>query len=644
MGKLPSIKKFGTKLTIYSIVVALIPILILGIVSINTITKTMDEQAQEKINSDLSTAEGFMEDQNDKLSTVCKYASNSKDTINALKNDNISKLKEIALLTKKSGNADFTTIFNSKGQVVVRSNSNISNDTELLPLVKKALNGKSISSIELLNEDIIKKENLENKTRIEIIESKNYKSSGNLITNNSVKNKSVEKALALVSINPIKDENGHIIGALIVSKVLNKDNYLVDKIKRDTKDTATIFLDGLRISTNVKEDNKRAIGTFVSEEVYNKVIKKGETYYGKAFVVNNWYITAYTPIKNSDGKIIGMLYVGMPEKPFIALQNSIKNSIFGVGILGLLIALMVSFVINDKITKPLKELKKGARTIGKGNYNFRVNVNTNDEFGELAKAFNKMADEIRKSNEKLKKQAEELEKSYNELKELDKLKSDIVAIVSHELRTPLTSIKGYVELVLDGTMGAITESQKKCLEIANKNIDRLKRLIDNMLDLSKIEHGELEMHMEEINLKELVENVVDTLKPLADEKNINIIYKINDIIMKGDKDRITQVLTNLIENAIKFSPVNGKVEIQALKEGNSVHIKIIDNGPGIPKKDLDRIFDRFYQVDSPEKRIKGGSGLGLAVCKSIIETHGGTIWVESKLGSGSVFHIIIPIN
>ncbi|WP_421077895.1 cache domain-containing protein [Methanothermococcus sp. Ax23] len=642
MGKLPAIKKFGTKLTIYSIVVALIPILILGMVSTDIITKTMNEQAQEKINTDLHTAEGFMADQIDKLSTVCQYSANSKDTITALKNNNISKLKEIAILTKKSGDADFATIFNSNGHVVVRSNSDITNDTELLPLVKKALDGKSISSIEILDENTVKKENIENKTKIDIIKTGvDYES----ISGHPIINKSVEtRALALVSIKPIRDEDGNIIGAIMVSKILNKDNSFVDKIKEATKDTATIFLDGLRISTNVQDDNKRAIGTFVSKEVYDKVIKNGETYYGMAFVVNDWYLTAYKPIKNSNDEIIGMLYVGMPKKPFIVLQNSIKNLILGVGILGLLIALMVSFVINGKITKPLEELKKGAEMIGNGNYDFRVHVDTNDEFGELAKAFNKMADEIRKSNEKLKKQAEELEKSYNELKELDKLKSDIVAIVSHELRTPLTSIKGYVELVLDGTMGAITETQRKCLEIANENIDRLKRLIDNMLDLSKIERGELEMQMEKINLKELVEDVVDTLKPLADEKNIKIIYKINDMVLNGDKDRITQVLTNLIENAIKFSPINEKVEIQVLKEGNSIHMKVIDNGPGIPKRDLDRIFDRFYQVDSPAKRIKGGSGLGLAVCKSIIEAHGGTIWVESNLGNGSIFHIIIPIN
>ncbi len=642
MGKLPTIKKFGTKLTIYSIIVALIPILILGVVSTDTITQTMNKQAQEKINTDLHTAEGFMTDQIDKLSSVCSYSVNSKDMITALKNKNTTKLKDIAIIAKKSGDADFATIFDKKGHVVVRSNSNITNDTELLKLVKKALNGKEINSIEILDEDTVCKENLENKTKIQIIKTGNHQE---LISKNTMTNKSVEKrALALVSIKPIKDKNGTTIGVLLMSKVLNKDCSLVDKVKKTTKDTATIFLDGLRISTNVEENNKRAIGTFVSEDVYDKVVKNGETYYGRAFVVNDWYLTAYEPIRNSDNEIIGMLYVGIPEKPFIVLQNSIKHIIIGVGILGLLIAIIVSFVINGKITKPLDELKKGAEAIGKGNYDFRVKINTNDEFEELASAFNKMADEIRKSHEKLKKQAEELEKSYNELKELDRLKSDIVAIVSHELRTPLTSIKGYVELVLDGTMGAITETQRKCLEIANENIDRLKRLIDNMLDLSKIEHGELEMNTKPTNLKDIVENAVNTLKPLADEKNINIIYKINDIIINCDKDRITQVLTNLIENAIKFSPINEKVVIEAFKEGNSVHIKVIDNGPGIPKKDLDRIFDRFYQVDSPAKRIKGGSGLGLAVCKSIIEAHGGVIWVESELGKGSIFHIILPIN
>ncbi|UXM85010.1 cache domain-containing protein [Methanococcus aeolicus] len=639
MGEIPKIRKFGTKLTIYSIIVALIPVVILGVVSSHTITQTMNEQAQDKINTDLYAAEEFMGHNLDKLSSICEYTVNSPDLLENMKNKNIKNLKNILLLTKKSSDADFVTLFDNTGNVVLRSNNNNYGDKELSDHIKKVLNGSNVTATIILDENTVKKENLENKTIIYIFDKGDF-------VPLDMENKSIEyRGLALVSIKPIYDNNtGEIMGALMISKVLNKDTYIVDKIKATTKDTSTIFLGGLRISTNVQENHERAMGTFVSQNVYEQVIKKGEIYYGRAFVVDDWYLTAYKPIKDDNNNIIGMIYVGVPEKPFIALQDKIKHIILWVGLVAFLMALVVSVIINSTITRPIKKLKKGVEMMGKGDYNFRVNINSNDEFEELAHAFNKMADEIKSSQEKLKKQAEKLEISYNELKKLDKFKSEIISIVSHELRTPLTSIKGYVELVLDGTMGTINESQKRCLEIANENIDRLKRLIDNMLDLSKIERGELKMDISKVNLNDIVQNVVHSLKPLADGKNIKIINKVEPITANLDKDKITGVLTNLIENAIKFSPVNENVTIEAFKENNMVHITVKDNGPGIPKSELTKIFDIFYQVNSSAKRIKSGSGLGLAICKSIVESHGGKIWVESKFGKESTFHILLPLD
>ncbi|EHP85780.1 cache domain-containing protein [Methanotorris formicicus] len=633
--KILNFKKLRTKLIILSIIIAIIPVLILGVVSTNTITDTMNEHAQQKITNDLKVAESIVGKNLKILSVVTTESTNLEDVIYAVKTKNHTKLKRISSIIKNSTNADFVTFFDDRGNVIGRSNNDLIGDKELQSLVKKALFGEEINSIEIIDEDTIKKENLEDTVKINIIN-----------TPKSIElNKTIEKrGMALVSLVPIRDNNGHVIGAILAADILNKDYRIVDEIKNITGDTATIFLGGLRISTNVQENGKRAIGTLVSKEVYDEVINNRSTYYGRAFVVNDWYITAYEPIKNSNGEIIGMLYVGTPEKPFMALLNYIKKQIFVVGVIGLLVAWGLALLISKSITKPIEKLKEGAEKISKGEYDCRVKVESNDELGELAMAFNKMAEEIRTTHEKLKKHAKELEKSYNELKELDRLKSEIIAIVSHELRTPLTSIKGYVELVLDGTMGPLNESQRKCLEIANENINRLKRLIESMLDLSKIERGELEMRIEKINLRDSVDKVLNTLKPLASGKNVSIDCNVEDITIEGDEDKIDQVLMNLIENAIKYSPINGKVKIEGFREGDYVHIKVTDNGPGIPKKEINKIFDKFYQVDSSTKRKKGGSGLGLAVCKSIVEAHNGSIWVESKLGKGSTFHVLLPIR
>jgi signal transduction histidine kinase len=607
----------------------------LGAVSTDTINTEMTKQAQEKINDDLNTAESVVNLKLDKISALNKYIVSNNDTVEILKANDIPELKTLALSYKDASDPDFVVFFNSNGDVIARSNSDVMGDKAYENLFKKIVNGTGYTAIEVLDKDSIKYENVSEIVNIDIKETEDSIDSAENVQ---------DSAMALISIEPIYDEDGTLLGAAMAADILNKDYSIVDTVKDASKDATTIFLDGVRISTNVQDNGGRAIGTLVSEEVYKYVVLDGNTYYGRAFVVNEWYLTAYEPIYDSNGKIIGMLFVGTPESKFLALQADVRNQTFVVGLIGLLIALIVSYLINRGIIKPLEQLKQGAERVSSGRYDQKVIVDSDDELGELAKAFNKMATQINISDEKLKKHAEELKTSYNELKELDKLKSELIAIVSHELRTPLTSIKGYVELVLDGTMGTINDSQKKCLQVADDNIVRLRRLIESMLDLSKIERGELEMYREKVNIREIVGDVIEYLKPLATEKNIKLNSEVEGINLEADKDRITQVLTNLIENAIKFSPANESILVSGVLENEHVHLKVTDRGAGIPKKDMVKVFDRFYQVDSSTKRKKGGSGLGLAVCKSIVEAHKGSIWVESELGKGSTFHILLPVS
>jgi signal transduction histidine kinase len=635
MNTIPPIKRLGTKLIIYSIITALIPIVMLGAVSTDTINTEMTKQAQEKINDDLNTAESVVNLKLDKISALNKYIVSNNDTVEILKANDIPELKTLALSYKDASDPDFVVFFNSNGDVIARSNSDVMGDKAYENLFKKIVNGTGYTAIEVLDKDSIKYENVSEIVNIDIKETEDSIDSAENVQ---------DSAMALISIEPIYDEDGTLLGAAMAADILNKDYSIVDTVKDASKDATTIFLDGVRISTNVQDNGGRAIGTLVSEEVYKYVVLDGNTYYGRAFVVNEWYLTAYEPIYDSNGKIIGMLFVGTPESKFLALQADVRNQTFVVGLIGLFIALLVSYIINRGIIKPLEQLKQGAERVSSGRYDQKVIVDSDDEFGELAKAFNKMATQINISDEKLKKHAEELKASYNELKELDNLKSELIAIVSHELRTPLTSIKGYVELVLDGTMGTINDSQKKCLQVADDNIVRLRRLIESMLDLSKIERGELEMYREKVNLRAIVCDVIEYLKPLATEKNIKLNSEVEGINLEADKDRITQVLTNLIENAIKFSPANESILVSGVLENEHVHLKVTDRGAGIPKKDMVKVFDRFYQVDSSTKRKKGGSGLGLAVCKSIVEAHKGSIWVESELGKGSTFHILLPVS
>ena len=231
------------------------------------------------------------------------------------------------------------------------------------------------------------------------------------------------------------------------------------------------------------------------------------------------------------------------------------------------------------------------------------------------------------------------------LKELDKMKSDFVSNVSHELRTPLTSIKGSVDNMLDGLTGSLNEKQVRYLTRIKSNTDRLSRLINDLLDLSRIEAGRVEVRPTSLTLTALAEEVAEQVKALAAEKRIQIEVPSSDprITAWADRDKVTQILTNLIGNAIKFTPQNGKINVALESDGDEhVQISIADTGPGILPEERNKIFSKFYQVANLEKQKPRGSGLGLAISKALVEMHGGKIWVESELGKGSTFYFTLP--
>jgi len=236
------------------------------------------------------------------------------------------------------------------------------------------------------------------------------------------------------------------------------------------------------------------------------------------------------------------------------------------------------------------------------------------------------------------------ESVISELKLLEQVRQDFVANVSHELRTPLSNIKGYAETLLDGALED-KENARDFLNIIYKESDRLSKLIDDLLDLSKIESGKMKMTFAPIEFKPIANRVIDVLKKFAVDKSINVIASIPDDLPKlmGDENRITQALLNLVDNAIKYTPINGSVSINASLQGKFVRIDVKDTGIGIPKKDIPRIFERFYRVDKARSRELGGTGLGLSIAKHLIQSHGGDIQVISSPSKGSTFTFTVPI-
>ena len=367
-----------------------------------------------------------------------------------------------------------------------------------------------------------------------------------------------------------------------------------------------------------------------------------------------------TVVSNLHGKQVFSSWTLIPdlgwavfvEQPVEEVYGPLYASLFrtsGLLLVGLGMALVASLIVARRVVRPLETLRKGVHRIGSGDMSARLEVKTGDEIEVLADEFNKMTKNLRGAYDGLERKVAErtrdLAVANERLQELDRLKSDFVSNVSHELRTPLTAIKGAVDLVLREVTGPLTEKQIHYLTRVRSNTQHLAGLINDLLDLSKIESGKIEVKSSRISLAGLVHEVVETLRPVAAEKQIALEATISapSILVWADREKITQVMMNLIGNAIKFTPAHGKVTISASRNGTkNVRVSVTDTGPGIAPDEKRKIFDKFYQIAQAGEVKPKGTGLGLAICKALVELHGGTIWVESEPSGGSVFYFTLP--
>jgi PAS domain S-box-containing protein len=235
-------------------------------------------------------------------------------------------------------------------------------------------------------------------------------------------------------------------------------------------------------------------------------------------------------------------------------------------------------------------------------------------------------------------------RDVTERRAVERMKEEFVSIVSHELRTPLTSIRGSLGLIASGMLGDVPERGQRMLDIAITNSDRLVRLINDILDIEKLDSGAVKMNLQPSNAADLMTQATETMRALANESGVSLAVTPAWAQLNVDPDRILQALTNLLSNAIKFSDWGGRVWMSAERHGNKIVFEVNDQGRGIPPHRLETIFERFQQVDASDAREKGGTGLGLSICRSIVEQHGGRIWAESTPGKGSTFRFSLPIS
>ena len=446
---------------------------------------------------------------------------------------------------------------------------------------------------------------------------------------------------------PVLGADGELRGVLYGGKLLNRDYMIVDKVKQTVyraerykgKDmgTATIFQGDLRISTNVQtEDGARAIGTRVSAQVNEQVLEQGQPWVARAFVVNDWYKTAYEPIKDVDGRIIGILYVGILEQPFVDMARNILLVYMSIVAVAMLVAAFLGYVLAGAIVRPVGRMAVATRQLSSGNLGYTVERETGTaELDVLAASFNEMSEQLREREEKL--------KAVNEqLAALNKTYLDLVGFVSHELKGIIATIMMNAALVRDGYLGEINERQKKALDAAKRSLDYLAETVRKFLDLSRIEKGELEIKKAPVLLLEDV--FAPCLETFASEIDAGQMDVSNNIAkgteLQGDLDLLRVVANNLVGNAIKYGGDKGKVTLKSEDLGNRVRVEVYNDSRPITEDEKKSLFKRFSRLGGERgKKIKG-TGLGLFITREIIEKHGGRIWIEPREnGNSFIFEI-----
>lgn len=660
-----------TKLTFGALAPLFIAILICSMTGLTIINTRIARQAQEKVRTDLNSAREVYQNELAHLSELVEFTANSPFTATALAAADRKTIAALLAPLRERKRLDILTAVDDKGRVIYRAhNPRAFGDNQSgARLVASALKGEPATGTDVLTFDELatEKEDLGRQATIGILPTPHAR---------PVAQEIERSGMVLVSAAPVRNGAGKLVGALYGGVLLNNDNTLVDRIKEivyegvkfDGKEvgTATIFLGDLRIATNVRaSDGSRAIGTRLSEEVYNRVIKEKKKWISRAFVVNDWYLSAYEPILDLKGEAIGSLYVGMLEKPYSALKRNI-NLIFGaILVVTTLIGLALSGVIGAHLARPIKELETVARRVAVGERDLQIEVRTGDELEDLASEFNEMTraltqreSEISSLNRNLEQKVIERTAQLEEKSRLLlKTQADLVraekladlgilsAGVAHEINNPLAIIRGNTE-VLEMSIPPEHPNREE-IDIISQQTERMAKIVANLLAFAR----QKPMQREEVDIHRLLDEILAQIGHQVSLDNIRVAkdYAPDLQMITGDAGQLRQVFTNLVLNAVQAMPDGGALSVAARHAPNSspltshtshdfVEISVTDTGKGIPPEHLKKIFTPFFTTK------ENGTGLGLSVSYGIIKDHCGTIRVETVEGEGTTFRIALPVK
>ncbi len=636
--------------------IILIGVFLSVMTGIKLIGNTIIKQAQDKVKLDLNSAREVYQ-------TECTKVKNSvrltalrffiKDSI--VKNSTQRLVIELEKI-RENESLDILNIMDENGRIIIRSHHSSNREKNLdNVIISRVLENKiNIVSTQIISGENLKKESHELAQRARI----------RLIPTSKARSKSLlEKTSGMIigAAAPIFGYKGELIGVLYGGKLINKNFDIVDKVKDIVyrgerykgKDvgTVTIFQDDIRISTNVKRsDGKRAIGTRVSQEVYEQVVKKGIPWIGRAFVVNEWYITAYEPLRNLNGKIIGMIYVGMLEAPYLDLKNRVVITFLGIALISVMLLSIIAYSTTKKITNPLKKLLFATKKVIEGDFSHRVKIIANDEIGQLTDSFNKMNSELQKVNKKylilnkslekkVREKSIELKKAQDQLIQAEKMSSlgKLSAGIAHEINNPLTSILINAHLISNQLKQK--EHYKENLNLIIDETSRCSTIVKGLLEFSRQNPPE----KNPTHINDVIEKTLLLLKSHVLMHKVKVEKKLNKNlpIIMIDINKIEQVFTNITINALEAISTDGKLSIISRLSDDKKFLQIIftDNGAGISEENIGKIFDPFFTTRGQE-----GTGLGLSISYGIVKQHRGSIQVKSKLGKGTTITVCLPIE
>ena len=599
-----------------------------SVLAIRTIKQHVTAEAQNRVRLDLSSAWSVCQSRLKRAETIVTLTAGDQLLIESCERQDWSAPELRSRLEHICGQVhlDFLGIAAADGKVVLRSTPPFHSGDYLAsdPIVRRALTGKPTSGMALYSQTQLGREGMDlaEKAFFELEDTPHARMSPR---------KAETRGMVLVAAFPVC-RTDRVLGVIYGGILVNRNHELIDEIhnvvyKNETYHkkqlgTATIFLHDTRVATTVRRTNgNRALGTRVSKEVAEQVLDNGISWVGQAFVVRDWYLTAYDPICDIEGRIIGMLYVGILRQPFLDYGHSLIIRYVLLSLFVLFIALALSFILASRLSRPIHRLVDASNRMTNGETPVLVPTDRAcRETEKLTHAFNEMAARLA-----------EREKS---LKATNRSYMETLGFVAHELKSPIASMLNYVYLLRERKLGALTDRQEKAIRVLDRNIARLVEMVRHYLNLSRIENNELKPVPTCVAvLPEILTPQLEAMAPELSACRIMVKNTIGpDVLVHADLNMTREVFENLLSNAVKYGRDGGTITLRAECANAFVKFAVRNEGEGIPPHQRNTLFQKFARFNGGTPARQKGTGLGLFITKHVVEAHGGSIEVASEVG------------